>query len=62
MKRFDIVTALLVLAGKLQARRVARAKARVVALNASIAAACAALPEAQKAVNEQATRHLGIGK
>lgn len=62
MRRFDIVTALLILACKLQARRVARAKAKVAALNAAIDAACKALPEAQKAAGHEADRLLGLGK
>lgn len=48
MARFDIVEALVVLAGKLQARRVARLKRREAALKAAIIARCKALTATQK--------------
>lgn len=48
MARFDIVEALVVLAGKLQARRVARLKAKEAALVATIQFAAKALTETQR--------------
>lgn len=48
MARFGIVEALVVLAGKLQARRVARLKAKEAALKATIEFATTALVATQK--------------
>lgn len=48
MRKFDIVEALVVLAGKLQARRVARLKAKEAALIATIEFATTALVATQK--------------
>ncbi|QNJ57281.1 hypothetical protein Stalingrad_26 [Pseudomonas phage Stalingrad] len=48
LRNFDIVTALVVLAGRIQAKRIERLKAREVALRLAIDSACAALTTTQR--------------
>lgn len=54
LRNFDLVQALLAAAGRLQAKRVARLRAREAALTATIRAASEALVDTQKArIDEQ---------
>ena len=62
MRKFDIVTALLVLAGRIQARRVEKLKAREVALKATIVAAQEALTATQNERVNAHVRQLTLGK
>lgn len=59
MKNFDLVTALIALAGKIQAKRVARLKAREAALTATIDAASKALVATQRERIEAQNRKVG---
>ena len=59
MKKFDLVTALIALAGKIQAKRVARLKAREAALTAAIGAASKALVATQRERIEAQNRKVG---
>lgn len=61
MRNFDIVQALITLAGKLQARRIARLKAREVALVAAIDAATKGLVATQRERQDQEVRSGRIG-
>lgn len=54
LRNFDLVQALLAAAGRLQAKRIAKLKAREAALTATIRAASEALVDTQKArIDEQ---------
>lgn len=59
MAKFDIVTKLIELAGRIQARRVARLKAREEALRVSIDFACKALTATTKSRQEAEKRKIG---
>lgn len=58
MRKFDLVQLLLTLAGRVQARRVARAKAKVAAYRFAIQAATDGLLAAEKARVEVGTVNL----
>lgn len=60
MKRIDIVAVLIQLAGRIQAKRVAKLKAREEALKATIAFATKALTETQRKRTDAQIRSLGI--
>lgn len=59
MRNFDIVTKLIELAGKIQARRVARLKAREANLMVAIDSACKALTATVKDRQEAEKRKIG---
>lgn len=59
MKRFDIVTQLIALAGRIQAKRVERLKRREVALKAAIDAATRGLVETQRQRKAAESRTIG---
>ncbi len=60
LRNFDLVQALLAAAGRLQAKRVARLRAREAALTATIRAASEALVDPQKARIDEQYRDLRV--
>lgn len=60
LRNFDLVQALLAAAGRLQAKRVARLRAREAALTATIRAASEALVDTQKARIDEQYRDLTV--
>ena len=60
LRNFDLVQALLDAAGRLQAKRVARLRAREAALTATIRAASEALVDTQKARIDEQYRDLRV--
>ncbi|AWH14701.1 hypothetical protein [Pseudomonas phage 71PfluR64PP] len=60
LRNFDLVQALLAAAGRLQAKRVARLRAREAALTATIRAASEALVDTQKARIDEQYRDLRV--
>ncbi|CBZ41998.1 virion structural protein [Pseudomonas phage phi15] len=62
LRNFDIVTALVVLAGKIQQRRVEKLKDREAALKATIKFATEALIDAERDRQSAQQRHRKIGE
>lgn len=60
LRNFDLVQALLAAAGRLQAKRIAKLKAREAALTATIDAACKALTATSSARIKEQYRNLTV--